>query len=123
MSTDVQHLSIIHIVSSEHAPLLNELAELLGYGANNLSIPLQNVDGIFYGCHSWWTKQKCELFHDRDALAAMIPNFSVYTGALDALHEFVIDTEGMNPEQWVDVPTLNKNNAYSTLGLVRLDEF
>lgn len=116
------NLSIVHIVSSEYAPLLNELAESFGYGANNLSIPLQNESGTFYGCHSWWTKQKHEIFRDRETFATMVQNFSIYADALDALHEFVVDTEGMTPEQLFNVPTQNANNAYSTLGLVRIDE-
>lgn len=122
MSTDVQHLSIIHIISSEHAPLLNELAELLGYGADNLSIQLQDESGnIYYGCHSWWLIEKYIMFKDHMNLSMMGIDMSRYKSALLELREFFVDTKNMTYEEIEKIPFTNWHNALSEMGLAEVD--
>lgn len=114
------NLSIVNIIHEDFKELINELAFVLGMGENSLSIPLTNQ---YFACHSWWSQEKYNIFKDLSALRSMGIDVDKYLPALNALHEFVIDTEGMTPEQVNDVPAQNANNACSTLGLVRIDEF
>lgn len=108
------NLSIVNIIHVDFKDLINELAFELGMGENSLSIPLTNQ---YFACHSWWSQEKYSIFKDLSALRSIGIDVDKYLPALNALHEFVIDTEGMAPEQVNDVPAQNTNNAYNALGL------
>lgn len=111
---DMQHLSIVNIIHADYLDLINELAKSLGMGAKNISVPLS--DGYF-ACHSWWTQEKYNQFKNHSYLIELGVDMTRYGEALDNLHEFVIDTEGM--ENIDNVPMQNFENALSELNLTQ----
>lgn len=47
-------LSVVLLIPAAHRDAINELAESLGYGPGNLSVPLVHSDGSeWYGGHTW----------------------------------------------------------------------
>ena len=47
-------LSVVLLIPAQHREAINTLAEELGYGPGNLSVPLVHSDGIeWYGGHTW----------------------------------------------------------------------
>ena len=50
-------ISVVLLTPSIHREAVNQLAESLGYGPDNLSVELQHTDGsVWYGCHTWATQ-------------------------------------------------------------------
>ena len=47
-------LSVVLLIPAQHREAINTLAEELGYGPGNLSVPLIHADGnAWYGGHTW----------------------------------------------------------------------
>ena len=47
-------LSVVLLIPAQHREAINTLAEELGYGPGNLSVPLVHSDGSeWYGGHTW----------------------------------------------------------------------
>lgn len=47
-------LSVVLLIPSQHREAINTLAEELGYGPDNMSVPLMKPDGAqWFGCHTW----------------------------------------------------------------------
>ncbi len=47
-------ISCVLLIPGEHRAAINSLADSLGYGPNNLSVPLKKAAGaLWYGCHTW----------------------------------------------------------------------
>jgi len=88
-------LSVVLLIPAAHKDAINALAEKLGWGPNNLSIPLN--EGEWYGCHTW----AAPAFMDEFALAP--PEFAETLAAL------VVSTqEGGSPsEHWAQVLEAN----------------
>jgi len=88
-------LSVVLIIPAAHKDAINALAEQLGWGPNNLSIPLN--DGEWYGCHTW----AAPAFMDEFAFAP--PEFAETLAAL------VVSTqEGGSPfEHWAQALEAN----------------
>ena len=84
-------LSVVLLVPAAHRDAINALAEQLGWGPGNLSIPLSG--GTWYGCHTWPTPA----FLDEFAVAP--------PEAAEALAALVVSPlEGANPaEHWAQV--------------------
>lgn len=67
------NLSVVNIVPDAHKDAINKIAELYDCGENNLSVKLQGVDVIYWGCHSWWKPEDYALFSDEELRAQIIP--------------------------------------------------
>lgn len=91
-------ISVVLLTPSIHREAVNQLAESLGYGPNNLSRELTHTDGsIWYGCHTW----AAPAFMDEFANAP-----AEFAGPLSALVMSVI--EGGSPgEHWQQALTDN----------------
>lgn len=112
-------LSIVNVVSEHHVDSLNEFAEILGMGVDNLSTKLIDSSGnIYFGCHSWWTVEKYITFKDLSALLKLGINVDKYKPALKNLHEFVRDTSRMEYSEIVTTPNENWNQSLNELGLM-----
>lgn len=47
-------ISCVLLIPGEHREAINSLADSLGYGPDNLSVPLVKLDGApWFGCHTW----------------------------------------------------------------------
>lgn len=47
-------ISCVLLIPAAHREALNTLAESLGYGPENLSVPLTDANGAtWFGCHTW----------------------------------------------------------------------
>lgn len=119
----MNNLSIVTVVPEIHKDLLNELAELLGMGSNNLTVKLQNNAGdIFYGCHSWWNPEKYNLFKNIDDLASLGVDIERYRETILSLMDNVIDVLTLNEEDIFTVPAYNFNLILEQLGLTQIIE-
>lgn len=50
-------ISCVLLIPAAHREAINALAESLGYGPDNLSVPLTKTDGSpWFGCHAWCTQ-------------------------------------------------------------------
>lgn len=50
-------ISCVLLIPGEHREAINSLANSLGYGPDNLSVPLMSSDGVpWFGCHTWCTQ-------------------------------------------------------------------
>ena len=60
-------MNVIHIATEADAVLVNQVANILGKGPSNLSVPLLDANGNKYlGCHSAaWTEEDFQLFKER----------------------------------------------------------
>ena len=67
------NLSVVNIVPDAHKDAINHIAELYGCGSNNLSVKLQGVDGIYWGCHSWWKPEDYAVFSDDELRQQVVP--------------------------------------------------
>lgn len=112
------NLSIVNIIHVDFKEFINELAFVLGMGENSLSIPLTNQ---YFACHSWWSQEKYSIFKDLSALRSIGIDVDKYLPALNALHEFVIDTSLLSQEEKHNSPSANFQNALNSLGLEVLD--
>lgn len=58
-------ISCVLLIPGAHREAINSLADSLGYGPDNLSVPLTKGDGAqWYGCHTWCTSELLELLAD-----------------------------------------------------------
>lgn len=47
-------ISCVLLIAGEHREAINSLADSLGYGPDNMSVPLMKPDGAqWFGCHTW----------------------------------------------------------------------
>lgn len=47
------NVSVVLLIPDEHRASINEYAETLGWGSNNLSVELHDADGaVWWGCHT-----------------------------------------------------------------------
>ena len=112
------HLSIVSIVHEIHRESMNELAEILQMGPDNLSTKLVDSSGqVFYGCHSWWTQEKYNIFKNYAVLESMGVDIKRYVPAIHAMFDAIVDTINMSQEQKDTVAGLNWNTSLELLGL------
>lgn len=90
----MQNLSVVHIIEDSNVSNINTLAEILGKGSDNLSIKLKDSSNkIYWGCHSWWTKEAYIQFKDHDLLSSMGIDLTIFEDSLNKLIEGVVDSE------------------------------
>lgn len=70
-------ISCALLIPAAHREAVNALADSLGYGPDNLSVPLSKADGSpWFGCHTWCTQAFLDLLADPayqgEALSALI---------------------------------------------------
>jgi len=71
-------LSVVLLIPSQHREAINTLAEELGYGPGNLSVPLVHADGSeWYGGHTWAALAFLDHFREpiegyEDAVSALV---------------------------------------------------
>ena len=53
-------LSVVLLIPAAHKDAINALAESLGWGPDNVAIPLS--DGSWFGCHTWATSEFMDYF-------------------------------------------------------------
>lgn len=47
-------ITCVLLIPGEHRDAINALANSMGYGPDNLSVPLTKADGAqWFGCHTW----------------------------------------------------------------------
>lgn len=111
-------LSIVNVAPESTAGLINELAEILGMGVDNLSIKLQNQNGdIYYGCHSWWTVEKYISFKDLSRLSKLGVDVDRFKPALATLFESIRNSVDMTQEEVNQTPILNWEQSLIDLQL------
>ena len=91
------NLSVVNIVPDAHKDAINQIAALYGCGENNLSVKLQGVDGIYWGCHSWWKPEDYALFSSAELRNQMVPD--ELKSSLDHLYERLM-LDGNAQENW-----------------------
>ena len=91
------NLSVVNIIPDEHREAVNQVAALYGCGDNNLSVKLQGVDGIYWGCHSWWKPEDYALFSDAELRAQVVPPDLL--PSLEFLYERLV-LDGDSQENW-----------------------
>lgn len=92
-------LSVVLLIPAQHREAINTLAEELGYGPGNLSVPLTKTDGSpWFGCHAWCTQAFLDRLSD-----------PVYAG--EVLSELIVSAV---PE---DTAYSNWNNTLAANGL------
>lgn len=91
------NLSVVNIVPDAHLVAVNQIAALYGCGENNISVKLQSVDGIYWGCHSWWKPEDYALFSDAELRAKIIP--AELLPSLEFLYERLV-LDGDSQENW-----------------------
>ena len=75
----MNNLSIVNIIDDENVFLINQLAEILGKGPNNIGIKLQMITVKYIGgCHSWWTIEQYIMFKDFNLLTNLGIDISLY---------------------------------------------
>lgn len=84
-------MNVIHISTEADAVLVNQVANILGKGPNNLSVQLVDANGNRYlGCHSSaWTEEDFSAFQAR-VFAALCTQEQL--DALDRLYESAMPT-------------------------------
>lgn len=114
----IQHLCIVVVVPAAVVDKINELAEVLGMGVDNVSIPLySNGELTHYASSSWWTKEKYIAFKDTYNLEKMGVDIESYRFAIDQMTEFLVDTEGMSSDEVAEIPSINMRNALLSMNL------
>ena len=109
-------MNVIHIAAEEDAVLINQVAEMLGKGQNNLSVPL--IDGLgnsYLGCHSSaWVEQDYVAFSKREGFSSFCSQEQLE--ALDRIYESVFHYSNtyVATEQW--------SKKLSELGLSAIHE-
>ena len=91
------NLSVVNIIPDAHKDAINQIAELYGCGSNNLSVKLQGVDGIYWGCHSWWNPEDYAMFSDDELRQQVVP--IELQPSLKFLHERLM-LDGAAQENW-----------------------
>ena len=102
---------MVNIIPDAHKDAINQIAELYGYGSNNLSVKLQGDDGIYWGCHSWWKPQDYAVFSDDKLRNQMVP--AELQSSLEFLYERLL-LDGNAQENW--------QSALDELNLVTVQE-
>lgn len=84
-------ISCVLLIPAAHREAVNQLAESLGYGPNNMNVELVHTDGSsWYGCHTWAALSFLAEF------AAVPPEYADAVSALVVSHQ-----EGGNAfEHW-----------------------
>ena len=90
-------LSVVNIVPDAHKDAVNQIAELYGCGANNLSVKLQGADGIYWGCHSWWKPEDYAVFSNDELRQQAVP--TELQPSLEFLYERLV-LDGDAQENW-----------------------
>jgi len=71
-------LSVVLLIPAQHREAINTLAEELGYGPGNLSVPLVHADGSeWYGGHTWAALEFLDHFREpiegyEDVVSALV---------------------------------------------------
>ena len=91
------NLSVVNIVPDDHKDAINQIAELYGCGENNMSVKLQGVDGIYWGCHSWWKPEHYAIFSDDELRQHVVP--TELHPSLEFLYERIV-LDGAAQENW-----------------------
>ena len=91
------NLSVVNIIPDEYRAVVNQIAALYGCGENNISVKLQSVDGIYWGCHSWWKPEDYALFSDAELRAQIIP--AELSPSLEHLYERLM-LDGNAQDNW-----------------------
>lgn len=107
----MSELAIVNLIPATNVDQINELAERLGKGPNNLSVKLQDSEGqIWYGCHSAaWIKQDFEDFQNPVKVSELDVDMSEYVEALQHLVWSVVDLTQVENYNAIDdnwLPTL-----------------
>lgn len=69
----IYNLSVVNIVPEADRQRVNDFAELMGCGADNLSVRLLDKDGnVFYACHSFWDQGDYDLFKTLESGDALV---------------------------------------------------
>ena len=98
------NLSAVNIVHDAHKDAINQIAELYGCGSNNLSVKLQGVDGVYWGCHFWWKPEDYAIFSDDELRQQVVP--AELAPALEHLYERLV-LDGDAQENWQAALALN----------------
>lgn len=99
-------ISCVLLIPAAHREAINALAESLGYGPDNLSVPLTKTDGSpWFGCHAWCTQAFLDRLSD-----------PVYAG--EVLSELIVSAipEGTAYSNW------NNTLAANGLSVVETEE-
>ena len=91
------NLSVVNIIPDNHKDAINHIAELYGCGENNMSVKLQGVDGIYWGCHSWWKPDHYAIFSDDELRQHVVP--TELQPSLEFLYERIV-LDGAAQENW-----------------------
>lgn len=91
------NLSVVNIIPDTHKDAINQIAELYGCGANNLSVKLQSEAGIYWGCHSWWKPEDYAVFSDDELRQQAVP--TELQPSLEFLYERLM-LDGDARENW-----------------------
>ena len=91
------NLSVVNIVPDTHRDSINQIAELYGCGPNNMSVKLQGLDGIYWGCHSFWKPDHYAIFTDPELRAQIVP--TELAPSLEFLYERLV-LDGDAQENW-----------------------
>lgn len=80
-------MNVIHIATEADAVFVNQVADILGKGPNNLSVQLVDANGNKYlGCHSSaWTEEDFQLFKARTGFSEFCTQEQL--DVLDQLYE------------------------------------
>ena len=98
------NLSVVNVVPDAHKDAVDQIAELYGCGANNLSVKLKGEDGIYWGCHSWWKPEDYALFSDDELRQQVVP--AELQPSLEFLYERLM-LDGDAQENWQAALALN----------------
>ncbi len=91
------NLSVVNIVPDSNRDSINQIAELYGCGPNNISVKLQGLDGIYWGCHSFWKPEDYAIFTDPELRAQIVP--IELAPSLEFLYERLV-LDGDAQENW-----------------------
>ena len=91
------NLSVVNIVPDFQKDAINQIAALYGCGDNNLSVKLQGVEGIYWGCHSWWKPEHYAVFSDDELRQQIVP--TELQPSLEFLYERLM-LDGDAQENW-----------------------
>lgn len=110
-------MNVIHIATEADAVLVNQVANILGKGPNNLSVQLVDANGNKYlGCHSpAWTEEDFSAFQAR-VFAALCTQEQLE--ALDRLYGSAMPAS----DDYVAVDHWNAKLAEWGLSLVEIPE-
>ena len=91
------NLSVVNIIPDAHKDAVNQIAELYGCGPNNMSVKLQDADGIYWGCHSFWKPEDYAQFSDAELRVQIVP--IELAPSLEHLYERLM-LDGDSQENW-----------------------